>query len=149
MQTSGAVATLIAMETTAIDTSSNAVGRHEPSSRHAVGVGMSALVPALAAAATWLCCLPIALGAVGIGTAAFATALTPLRPYLSGLALALIGVALFQVHRPGGSTCARDGSCAVRSSRIRTKLLLWSAAIITIALLTVDRWSSYVILWFL
>jgi len=114
-----------------------------------VGVGLTALVPAIAAAATWICCLPIAIGAVGVGTAAFGTALAPLRP--------LPQWARARAHRCGPLPGASPRWDPVRTRGILRRsvtarppeALVMGMATVTIALLTVDRWSSYVILWFL
>lgn len=119
------------------------------SERGSVGLGLGALLPAFGVTATWFCCLPLALGGLGAGAAAIGTALTPVRPYFIGLSVVFLGVAFYNAYGPQKPACGPDRSCPVSTSRWRQRALLWIIAVTSVALMTVDRWGSWVIFWML
>lgn len=108
-------------------------------------LGLGAAVPALGASLTWFCCLPLALGGFGLGAAALGTTLAPLRPWFSGAALVLLASAFYYTYRK--PACRPGEACQVVSNRLRQQLVLWAVAAVTLAMLTVDRWASWVIYW--
>jgi mercuric ion transport protein len=119
----------------------------ENANRKVLGLSLAAMLPALGVSLTWFCCLPLALGALGAGAVALGTTLAPLRPYFTGLAVVFLGLAFYQTYRPRKAECAPGQSCAVQSSRMRQQLILWVITGLTVALLTVGEWSSWVIYW--
>jgi hypothetical protein len=117
------------------------------SKRTVYGLSLGAILPALGFSLTWFCCLPLAVGTLGAGIAAFGTALAPLRPYFTVAALALLGAAFYQAYRPRKVECAPEASCGLRKNRTRQRIALWIVAVITVTLLTIGEWSSWVIYW--
>lgn len=107
-------------------------------------LSLGALVAALGVAASWLCCLPLAVGIVGAGAAGLGAFLTPLRPYLNGLTLAFLGLAFFQVYGPQ----SRPGAdCECRKRLFRRRLIVWATAVIALLLMTFSSWASWLIYW--
>ncbi|MFN7943813.1 MAG: mercuric transporter MerT family protein [Blastocatellia bacterium] len=109
---------------------------------------LGAILPALGFSLTWFCCLPIFAGALGAGLAAVGGVLTPWRPYFTAAAVILLGLAFYQTYRPRKTECA-TGSCATGTRRIRQQVVLWLVALVTLALLTIGEWSSWIIYWLL
>jgi len=117
--------------------------------RKVYGLSLGAILPALGFSLTWFCCLPIAAGALGAGMAAAGGVLTPLRPYFTVAAVALLGAAFYHTYKRRNTECAPDAGCAIRENRVRQQIVLWLVAIVTVALLTIGEWSSWVIYWML
>jgi mercuric ion transport protein len=117
--------------------------------RKVYGLSLGAILPALGFSLTWFCCLPIAAGALGAGMAAAGGVLTPLRPYFTAAAVLLLGAAFYHAYKRRSPECAPGEGCAIRENRIRQRIVLWLVAIVTVALLTVGEWSSWVICWML
>lgn len=109
-----------------------------------------AVAPALAAALSWFCCLPLGLGLVGTGAAALGARFAPWRPYLLGASAVFLALAFYQAYRPlpPEEACSAAGSCAP-SNRRRQLILVWLIAIVTGALATAPYWADRVIYWFL
>lgn len=106
-----------------------------------------AVLAALAAAASWLCCLPLALGVLSSGAAGAATVLAPVRPWLTAVSLVLLALAFAQEYWPRRRDCDEASSCrAVRTVR-RRRLILWVSALLVALLLTLPSWSSWLIYW--
>jgi hypothetical protein len=114
--------------------------------KRSLKLGLGAGLSALGVALTWFCCLPLALGGFGLGAAALGAAMAPLRPWFSGAALVLLGGAFYYRYRR--PACRPAEACAVAPNRIQ-QFVLWTIAVVTLAMLTVDRWASSVIYWFL
>ena len=107
-----------------------------------------AVATAVTAAASWLCCLPFALGALGATGSALSHFLGPIQPYVTGVSVVLIGVAFFQSYRPGPvENCAMEGDCDSADSTGRRRQFLWIAATLTVLFLTVPYWLNWVIFW--
>lgn len=102
------------------------------------------IAAAVGSAAAWFCCLPLGLGALGAGSA-LASTLGPLRPYLIGLSVLLLAAAFYALYRPGRS-CPEE-ECAARRSLRRHRIILWAAALVTLAMITVPYWGHWVIYW--
>lgn len=107
-----------------------------------------AVLSAFGAAASWLCCLPFALGALGTTGSFLSHFLGPLRPYITAFSVVLLGVAFYQAYRlePAGS-CALDGDCSNELNVARRQRFLWMAAGLSLILITVPYWLNWVIFW--
>jgi hypothetical protein len=114
--------------------------------KRSLKLGLSAGVSALGVALTWFCCLPLALSGFGLGAAALGGVMTPLRPWFTGAALVLLGGAFYYRYRK--QACRPGEACAVAPNRLQ-QFVLWTIAAVTVAMLTVDRWASWVIYWLL
>ncbi len=117
--------------------------------RKIYGLSLGAILPALGFSLTWFCCLPVAAGALGAGMAAAGGVLTPLRPYFTVAAIALLGAAFYYTYVRRNMECAPGVECAIQENRVRRQIVLWLVAGITVALLTIGEWSSWVIYWML
>jgi mercuric ion transport protein len=106
-----------------------------------------AVAAALASAASWLCCLPFALGALGAVGAGVARVLGPVQPWVSALSVALLAFAFFQAYRRPTGDCAADGRCALPARVRRTRQFLWIAALASLLLTTIPYWLNWVIYW--
>lgn len=115
--------------------------------KRSLKLGLGAGLSAFGVALTWFCCLPLALGGLGLGAAALGAALTPIRPWFSGAALLLLAGAFYQKYRK--PACRPGEACEVASNHLRQQLILWTIGAVTLAMLTVDRWASWIIYWFL
>lgn len=91
---------------------------------------------------TSACCLPIGAGAAGAVLGAAANVGWELRPYLAVLAILLVGLALYRTSRR--VPCAEE-SCATPRQQRRTRILVWSLALLTAVLLTFPWWSRWLI----
>lgn len=90
------------------------------------GAGPGALSAGLAAAFSALCCAgPAAYTLLGAGGALAAARLAPARPYLLTAAAVCLVTGFALAYRPGGT-------CSVRTRRM-TRTVLWTAALITVA----------------
>ena len=108
-----------------------------------------AVLSAAGAAASWLCCMPFALGVLGTAGSALSHFLGPIQPYITGLSIVLIGFAFFQTYRPAeaDSECAVDGDCSSPLSRAGRRRFLWIAAALTVVFVTVPYWLNWAIFW--
>ena len=108
-----------------------------------------AIVASAGAAASWLCCMPFALGALGTAGTAVSHFLGPIQPYITGLSVLLIGVAFVQAYRPSkaDAECASDGECNSPLRRAGKRRFLWIAAVLTLVFVTVPYWLNWVIFW--
>ncbi len=113
--------------------------------RTSLKLGLGATLPAFGVTLTWLCCLPFALGGFGLGAGALGAALAPLRPWFIAAALLLLGSAFYSAYRR--PACPTGDACELGFSRRRLRVVLWVTAAFTVAMLTVDRWASWVIYW--
>lgn len=113
--------------------------------------GLAAAVGAIGAAfLASLCCVgPLLFVTLGIG-AGLASQFEPLRPVFTVVALGLLAVGFYVVYgrRPAATAddivdpaCAPGGSCVMPRDRARDKILLWTATILTLVLLTFPQWS--------
>lgn len=107
--------------------------------------GAGAVATAGGFALSWLCCIPLLAGGLGVAAAGAATAVAPLRPYLGAAALIFLGIGFWQTY--GHSSCTEGSAC--ESPRTRRRWFLWLTALISLLLLTLPQWSSWVIYWFL
>lgn len=76
-------------------------------------------------------------------------ALAPLRPYFTVAAVALPGAAFCYAYRRRNAEFTPGEGCAISENRRRQRIVLWLVAIVTVALLTVGEWNSWVIYWML
>lgn len=108
--------------------------------------GLGGLAAAGAFALSWICCLPLAVGASGAALALAANVGWSLRPWLAGAAVLLVGFALYRVHRQ--APCGPEG-CADPRRRRRIRLLVWGLAVLVAAMITLPWWSAHAIDWLL
>ena len=123
-------------------------GRGEPS-RTKARYGIWATAGALGAASVAsLCCIgPLLFVTFGVG-AGLASTFAPLRPFFTVLTIGFLALGFYVVYgrsRAAGVVCASDGSCAVPRARRRDVLLLWTATLLAIVLLTFPRWSNLLV----
>lgn len=105
-----------------------------------------------------LCCVgPLLFATLGIG-AGLAGRFEPLRPLFGVVMLAAFGVAYQRAYgRPGAGAsnatpapaCERDAvggaTCGAATNRRRDRVLLWSAAVLALALWTFPSWSRLLV----
>jgi mercuric ion transport protein len=112
-----------------------------------IGMSIGAIVSALLAS---LCCIgPVLFVTVGVG-AGLATWFEPLRPVFTVLTVALMAVGFYSVYGRSAArteeSCEEGATCTPRSaSRTRDKLVLWSATLIALMLLTFPQWSLWIL----
>jgi len=85
--------------------------------------------------------VPLAFAFLGAGTLAFAARLMPYRPYFIIFSFLCLGLGFYFSYRPQEERCADDEACAKPTSKKITRILLWIAAVLTLALVV----SPYVI----
>ncbi len=113
----------------------------------AAGASVAAIGAAFLAS---LCCIgPVLFVTLGVG-AGLASWFEPLRPVFTGLSVGLLALGFYIVYgrRPAGDaggSCDVDGSCTVARSRTRDTVLLWSAALFALVLLTFPQWSKLLV----
>jgi mercuric ion transport protein len=112
-----------------------------------IGTSIGAIVAASLAS---LCCIgPVLFVTVGIG-AGLARQFEPLRPLFTIITIALMAAGFYSVYgRAAGQdaeSCDDDAACRARSaSRTRDKVVLWGATLIALVLLTLPRWSLWLL----
>lgn len=93
-----------------------------------------------------LCCIfPVVVALLGVGSAALGAQLEPLRPHLISLATLFLGVAFYQVHKPRKTDCAPGKSCAVPTNQRRQRLVIWTIAVIALALITFPYYINWIL----
>lgn len=101
-----------------------------------------------AASVASLCCIgPLLFVTVGVG-AGLASTFEPFRPFFTVLTIGFLAVGFYVVYgrsRAAGVVRTADGSCAVPRVRRRDVLLLWTATLLAIVLLTFPHWSKLLI----
>lgn len=104
----------------------------------AVGSAAGAIGAAVAAITATLCCAgPAVVAVLGAGGALMAARLEPYRPYLIAVSVALLSFGFWRAYRPAPTGVA----CSVRTGK-RVRLILWAAALITLASLLAPRLLS-------
>lgn len=106
-----------------------------PEGKRLFGFGLvGAVVSGFLASA---CCIgPLLLVSLGIGSAGALTALEPYRPYLMALTFLFLGGAFYLVYRkPKAADCVADAACGKNGIRKVQKILLWVAALFSLAML--------------
>ncbi|MCI0416056.1 hypothetical protein L0222_25050 [bacterium] len=114
-----------------------------------VGFSLGAILPALGASISWFCCLPLIAGSIGAGFAATGSLLAPFRTYFSILSVLFLSFGFYQTYKPHRSDCGNDAHCAGRKKGLLQHLILWFAAAVTMGLLTIQKWGSWMIYWLL
>jgi len=106
----------------------------------AAGSLMSALLSFL----PLTCCLvPLAFAFLSAGTLAFAAKLMPYRPYYVLFSFLCLGLGFYFSYRPQEEICANDKAFAKPASRRVTRILLWIAALFTLALVLLPYLIPY------
>lgn len=110
----------------------------ERTSLLAAGSLLSALLSFLPLA----CCIaPVAFAFLGVGTLTFATSVMPYRPYFVALAFVFLALGFYLSYRPQKVACADGEACSKPTSKKITRIILWIATLLTLALAA----SPYVI----
>jgi mercuric ion transport protein len=109
--------------------------------------GLTAAVGAVGAAflASLCCAGPLLFVTLGVG-AGLASTFEPLRPLFTALTVALLAVGFYVVYgkrraAADAPVCGPNATCAVPRSRTRDEVLLWLAAAVALAFLTLPQWS--------
>lgn len=100
----------------------------------------AALASVLAAGIASACCIgPVAFVLLGAGAfGASLAALEPYRPMLLGLTAILLGGSFYIAYRP-----MSDCDTCSPASRTRTRIAIWCAAALAIALVTFPYYIAY------
>lgn len=100
----------------------------------------TALAAVLAAGVASACCIgPVAFVLLGAGAfGASLSALEPYRPVLLGLTTVLLGGAFYVAYRP-----TSDCDACSPASRTRTRIAVWIAAALAVALVTFPYYVEY------
>jgi len=81
------------------------------------------------------------LGAGALGAAS--VKMETYRPWFLGATFVLLGVAFYDVYRPGANeSCGAGGTCTPRSKR-SAKRIVWIAAVLAILLITFPYYIGY------
>ena len=107
--------------------------------------GLGGAVAALGAAAAWACCLPFAAGLAGLAAAAGSPFVAAARPWLIVLSLGLFGVGFWMAYRR--EPCEDEAACATPRRRRLVRTFLWVAALLSLLLLFLTRWGSWLVYW--
>lgn len=97
-----------------------------------------------AAVGASLCCIvPVMVAIAGVGSAALGAKLEPLRPWLAGFAVLLLGFGFYRAYRP--VQCAPEDACAVPASRRRTRVVVWMASLLALAVIAFPYYVSWLV----
>lgn len=92
-----------------------------------------------------LCCIgPVLFVTLGAG-AGLASRFEPLRPAFTVLTVGLLAVGFYTVYGSKRDACAPGSACAVPRHRTRDQVLLWTATVIALLLLTFPQWSKLLV----
>lgn len=107
--------------------------------------GFGALTTSAAVFTTGLCCIgPALLGGGLVGLAATGAWLEPYRLPLSGMSLLLLSLAFWSLYRRRRSAAGKDGiACECDSPSVRTRVLLWVLAALTLLLVSAPYWMNW------
>lgn len=107
------------------------------------GAGFAAAATVGALLASSCCVLPLMLVTLGFGGAwlSHLTLLEPWRPYLLAGTAVLLALGFWRAYAPSREACDPQSACAKPRSRTLVRLVLWSAAALTLAAATVDAWA--------
>jgi MerT mercuric transport protein len=106
-------------------------------------LGLGALAAAIGPSLLWLCCLPLAVGLFGAGAAGIGAMLARLRPLFSAIAVLCLAVAFRFAYRR--EPCEEGAACRISESRRRQRATIWVIAVVTVLLLTIPLWSSWIV----
>lgn len=118
--------------------------------KRSIGVAGASLASIGAAFVASLCCIgPVLFVTLGVG-AGLASGFEPLRPVFTGLSVGLLALGFYTVYgrRPAGDaggSCDLDGSSTVALSRTRDVVLLWSATLFALVVLSFPAWSKFLV----
>lgn len=128
----------------------SAQGSTEPTGQVSAPSARTGLIGAiLAGIAASLCCVgPLVVLLLGIGGAwvASLSKLEPFRPLFIAITLGFLGYAFYKVYKPVSiSACSVDGACAQPGAERRNKLMLWTIAVLILALLAFPYYGQWLI----
>jgi mercuric ion transport protein len=100
----------------------------------------------VAAVGSALCCAgPLVAVTLGLSGAGLATTFEPIRPWFVGGTVLSLGYGFFTLRREDTKACEPGTLCASPVARRRMRVLLWSATVIAVPLLTFPWWSPFLI----
>ena len=116
--------------------------------RRRMGTSLGAIVAAFLAS---LCCMgPVLFVTIGVG-AGLARQFEPFRPVFTILTVALMAAGFYSVYGRRGAaapdaSCSADDVCRTpAANRTRDKIVLWTATLIAVVLLTFPQWSIWIL----
>lgn len=116
--------------------------------RRRMGTSLGAIAAAFLAS---LCCMgPVLFVTIGVG-AGLARQFEPFRPVFTILTVALMAAGFYSVYGRRGAaatdaSCSTDDVCRMpAASRTRDKIVLWTATLIAVVLLTFPQWSIWIL----
>jgi len=102
-----------------------------------IGSSLSAMSSSLVATATAFCCVgPAVIALLGTSGALAAARLAPYRPYFIVGSLLLLGLGFWLAYCPQGGCIGK--TCTTRAAQV-TRVLLWLAALVTVAAILVPN----------
>ena len=89
------------------------------------------------------CVIPLVLVTLGVSGAWIGslTALEPYKPYVATVTLVLIGLGFWQVYFRTKPACEPGTYCARPESSVISQVVLWFAALLVLAALTMNWWA--------
>ncbi len=107
---------------------------------------LASLSAVVAAVGSTLCCAgPLVAVTLGLSGAGLAATFEPIRPWFVGGTVLSLGYGFFTLRREDTNACKPGTLCASPVARRRMRVLLWSATVLAIPLLTFPWWSPFVI----
>src|SRR6266446_5950896 len=105
---------------------------------------VSALGSVVAAIAASLCCIgPLVAVLLGAGSLAAASGLQRWRPAFLGVTFVLLAVAWYLTYRkPKAEACGEGAACAARPAAKGSKVALWIATVLAIALAALPLYAG-------
>ncbi len=92
------------------------------------------------------CCIaPLLLVTLGVSGAWIGSlsALEPYTPWFAAVTLVFLGSGFWQVYWKKKPACEEDSYCANPASDRVIKIVLWSATVLVVLVLTIDYWAPY------
>ena len=106
---------------------------------------VASLTGVAAAVGSALCCAgPLVAVALGMSGAGFAATFEPWRPYFIGGTVLALGYGFRSLRREEAAACTPGTLCASPVARRRMKVLLWTATVLAVPLLSFPWWSPLV-----
>lgn len=113
---------------------------------HAPGKRIAATGSVIGAILASSCCIaPLLLVTLGVSGAWIGrlSALEPYTPWFSAATLIFLGIGFWQVYWKEKPACEEDSYCANPASDRVIKIVLWSATVLVVLVLTIDYWAPF------
>ena len=113
---------------------------------HAPGKRIAATGSVIGAILASSCCIaPLLLVTLGVSGAWIGrlSALEPYTPWFSSATLIFLGIGFWQVYWKEKPVCDEDSYCANPASDRVIKIVLWSATVLVVLVLTIDYWAPF------